>query len=261
MKSKKFKSNIINTLNKTKYFVGNLFHLNYIPVIAYHWFSISRKDTDNRWVASIDEFEKQIIWLKKRKYHFVNCNEFINWFERKLVLPKKSVLLTFDDGEVSQLKLAAPILKKYGAIGICFVVGKFFNSEARFGSVSKGEDSIEHFSKDEYDESPCKDALELGSHTYDLHYRFENVTASNICDNQTIYNDFLKMKFFGFDAFASPYGDNGPYFDSIILDFHRIGFSINNSVRLYANRKNNPQRINRIMVDGDCDLREFKKIF
>ena len=90
-----------------------------IPVLGYHrivndWEQRKEKNNPLHFlVISRSEFKIQMKWLKKRKYITLNCNELYLWHQRKIELPKKSVLITFDGGTKGQSKFAMPILKKY----------------------------------------------------------------------------------------------------------------------------------------------------
>ena len=82
-----------------------------IPIILYH--SIS--DDKSNISLNISEFEKQIIFLKKRNYKTINFDE-INDTE------KKQIIITFDDGYKDLNSTVLPILKKYEFKATCFVV-------------------------------------------------------------------------------------------------------------------------------------------
>ena len=88
-----------------------------IPVITFHRLvpdNIKKtKYKDNQWVGSIDDFAIMMEYLNKEGYNTISSTDFINWYNNKLELPKKSVLITFDDGFYEDYYLAYPILKKY----------------------------------------------------------------------------------------------------------------------------------------------------
>ncbi len=235
-----------------------------IPVLAFHWF-LSPEDKNlekyskNRWYSNIDIFEKQIKWLSENNYTFLTCDEYLKWKKWKKRLPKKSILLTFDDGEISQLKLAEPILKKYNAHGVCFVVGKFLNNENVVGNHSLGEDAIEHFTLAEINKI-SNSALEYQSHTFDLHYRINNIAAVNFASEKQIEEDLLKMRKLNLDYFAAPYGAYSNSLKKVIPKMYKLSFSINAPGNLYPTRLSNRNRINRIIIDDSISLESFVSI-
>jgi len=113
-----------------------------ISVLCYH--SI-RKDTLNTSVAP-EDFEKQIQYLKKKGYQFINPNELYKYLNEEEDLPRKSILMTFDDGYKSLYINAFPILDKYEIPALMFLVGDFEVSKAARKSQEEGltkEDRIE----------------------------------------------------------------------------------------------------------------------
>lgn len=67
-------------------------------------------------------FESQMRYLAKSGYKTLTLKEFFEFKKGALELPKKSVLLTFDDGWIDNFLVAYPILKKYSLKATIFVV-------------------------------------------------------------------------------------------------------------------------------------------
>lgn len=93
--------------------------------------------------------------------------EFYNWKHKKINLPYKSVLITFDDGFLSNAHYAFPLLKKYGMNATVFVTGKFIENSTETewtGNVKTymSKEILEKV-KEEYPN------IEICSHSYDLH--------------------------------------------------------------------------------------------
>ena len=59
-------------------------------------------------------FELQMRYLKENGYHVVTPEELLAFLEYRQGLPKKSVLITIDDGYRSAYNIAYPVLKKNG---------------------------------------------------------------------------------------------------------------------------------------------------
>ncbi|MCF6764566.1 polysaccharide deacetylase family protein [Thiotrichales bacterium 19S3-7] len=72
--------------------------------------------------SSIDEFDQQMAYLVANNYKTLSIEEFYRFKKGELKLPKKSVLITFDDGWRNNFVYAYPILKKYGLKATLFVV-------------------------------------------------------------------------------------------------------------------------------------------
>src|SRR6478672_5629699 len=63
-------------------------------------------------------FTEQILYMKKN-YHFINMEMLIHAIDNNEALPKKSILLTFDDAYIEHFQYVFPILDKYKIQG-CF---------------------------------------------------------------------------------------------------------------------------------------------
>ena len=81
-----------------------------IPVFMYHMLTTDSTKTNNLTVLQSD-FRSQMNYLKAKGYTTITMDQFYDSMSKKNVLPVKSVLITFDDGYISNYKLAYPILK------------------------------------------------------------------------------------------------------------------------------------------------------
>ncbi|MDZ7859576.1 MAG: polysaccharide deacetylase family protein [Candidatus Krumholzibacteriota bacterium] len=97
-----------------------------VPVLMYHTVGIPNKD----WMwkhltCPYDKFENQMKWLRKTGFVTINLEDLYNSVFNNKKLPKKSVILTFDDGFADNWIFAYPIMKKYGMKGTIFVNPEF----------------------------------------------------------------------------------------------------------------------------------------
>lgn len=70
-------------------------------------------------------FEEKIAALKQAGYHFIFWDDLFEHMAGRSKMPRKSVMLTFDDGYLDNWVFAFSILKKYGAKGTIFVNPEF----------------------------------------------------------------------------------------------------------------------------------------
>jgi len=94
---------------------GGLFATGYqtVPVLSYHRFTRNKK-SKNRMVVTQAAFEAQMRYLKNNGYNVVTLSQFYAFLGFKDQIPKKSVVITIDDGFRSAFDVAYPILKKFG---------------------------------------------------------------------------------------------------------------------------------------------------
>lgn len=89
-----------------------------IPILMYHHVrpnteAIVKKQ--NNLNVSPENFERQIVSLKKKGYSFLNLDQVYDALVKKQSVSPKSVAITFDDGYADNYIYAWPILKKYQA--------------------------------------------------------------------------------------------------------------------------------------------------
>ena len=81
-------------------------------------------------------------------------------------LPEKPVLITFDDGYMSNYELAYPVLQEFGMKAAIFVIG---SSVGKDTYKDTGAAIHPHFSADQAREMVDSGLIEIQSHTYDMH--------------------------------------------------------------------------------------------
>ena len=100
-----------------------------IPVLCYHNLATAEEKTnfegEKDWTIDVQNFEEQLKYLKKHNYKTLTMEEFYEWKQGKIELPHKSVLITFDDGFLSNYHYAFPLLKKYNMNATVFLIGEY----------------------------------------------------------------------------------------------------------------------------------------
>lgn len=122
-----------------------------IPVLMFHKFYDAEfeKPLDQNW-HSIQSFEAFLVYLNNENYKVLTMDEFYLWFKGKLKVPKKSLVITIDDGITRTYQYAQPLLEKHQITATSFQI------------VSLRENLLEERLNLPY--------IELHSHTYNMHY-------------------------------------------------------------------------------------------
>ena len=89
-----------------------------IPILVYHNFAPQAK---GRMVIAAKTFEEQMRYLKANGFRVVSLKEFVEFAFLQRQLPRKSLVLSFDDGYKSFMQYAYPILKELGFTATLFV--------------------------------------------------------------------------------------------------------------------------------------------
>jgi len=89
-----------------------------VPILVYHNLAPEGK---GRMVLAARAFEEQMRYLKSEGFRVVSLRDFVEFQRLGRQLPRKSVVLTFDDGYRAFKQWAHPILKELGFPATLFV--------------------------------------------------------------------------------------------------------------------------------------------
>ena len=89
-----------------------------VPVLTYHDIGPQAK---GRLVIAAKSFAEQMRYLKANHYRVITLDQFHEFLQLRRQLPRRAVVLTFDDGYRSFLTYAYPLLKELGFPATLFV--------------------------------------------------------------------------------------------------------------------------------------------
>ncbi len=89
-----------------------------VPVLSYHQFSATES---NKMTVTKSAFLEQMKFLKENGYRVITLDQLFDFLDFKAPLPRKSVVITIDDGWRSAYEIAYPILKAQGFPATLFV--------------------------------------------------------------------------------------------------------------------------------------------
>ena|SRR5699024_1429891 len=141
---------------------------------------------------STDSLAEEMKYLHDNGYYFPTWQEVRDYVDGKLILPEKSIVLTFDDGP-NYMYLGIPILEQYQTPATSFVITSYWNDrEMLYGYAS--------------------DYLTFESHSHKMHQGGGSIGHGGIYTAMTreeVLAD-LEQSFEicgNRDAFAYPFGD------------------------------------------------------
>lgn len=143
-----------------------------IPVLMYHHL-LPNKDinglfTDNNIVVSVEEFQAQMDFLKANGYQTISLSQLARYVQGEQLLPEKSVVITFDDGYLSNYTYAYPILKEAGFNAVIFLLTGFIEDT----SQTFNPKAVQYLSWEQVHE--MDDLFEYASHTNQMHRLGQN---------------------------------------------------------------------------------------
>ena len=130
-----------------------------IPILLYHDFVKTVPETDPdqfQYINTPESFEENINTLLKNGYTFLSMQELYYASNGAIEVPEKPILITFDDGYISNYEWIFPILKKYQVKASIFVVTD---------RAGKKIDGKEYIGWDAYREMQNSGLVEIFSHS------------------------------------------------------------------------------------------------
>lgn len=110
------------------------YKLHGIPVLMYHSIGVEK---NNPIKMPKEQFETEMKYLKDNGYTTLSLKELYDYFENKVPVPDKSVVITLDDGYEDNYTEAFPILKRYGLKATIFVITSNVDKNSAFITSSQ----------------------------------------------------------------------------------------------------------------------------
>ncbi len=189
------------------------------------------------------DFREQMLYLKKNNYQTLTLGQLLS-IEDERSLPKKPIMLTFDDGHISHYETVLPILQELGFTGVFFLVSNDIGKKGRMNWAQVK--SLKHA------------GMDIGSHgmnheimnKYPYQSLIVELKASKLELENTLGNKIV--------AFSVPHGS---YSTKISNVAHGMGYklvftSFTGNITLYSN----PYRLRRIGIRRYYTMDDFKAI-
>ena len=183
-----------------------------VPVLMYHFFyskENNERPLDNNWLE-VTKFEEQLQYLSENEFHILSMIELEHFLNNEVQVPKKSVVLTIDDGDPSVYQYAYPLLEKYQISATTFLITSWYWWDI---------------------DNRINDYVELHSHSHDMHrggcniqhggrilcIDFEEGVADLKTSQEYLYGSFV---------FCYPFGDyNDHAKEMLITAGYRLAFT------------------------------------
>ena len=97
-----------------------------VPVLCYHRISDGRKGD---YTVSLSTFSAHMKILADSGYHSISPAQLYDYLVYNKDLPKKPVMITFDDSRAEHFEIAAPVMEKLGFRGVFFIMTITYNKK------------------------------------------------------------------------------------------------------------------------------------
>lgn len=214
-----------------------------LPVLMYHFFYDKTKGEtakDGNWL-DVSIFEQHLEYLEENNFYFPTWDQVADYVEGKTYLPKKSVVLTVDDGDESFFTTALPVLEKHNVKMTEFLVT-----------------SWNGWYKDDY---PSKN-VSYQSHSNDMHKAGANGKGAMV---NWSYNDVLKDLITSREvlgeqciAYCYPFGHYNDTAKKAVKDSgFRVAFTTEGG---RVKKGTDPLLLPRVRTSSSTTLEVFKKL-
>jgi peptidoglycan/xylan/chitin deacetylase (PgdA/CDA1 family) len=218
-----------------------------VPVLVYHNISATEK---GRLSIAARNFEAQMRQLQDEGFQTVSLAEFLAFTAGRRQLPRKSVLLTFDDGYKSFVQYARSTLKDYGFGATLFVYSDFIGA----GSGLSWQD-LRALSEQGYDvQAHSKSHANLRRKEGESEAAYAKRIEAELGYPLTLFKKYLGRSS---ESLAYPYGEVD---DELLGYVAKYGYTAAFTVRRQSNAAFvSPLKISRSQIYAEMTVQDFAK--
>jgi len=219
-----------------------------VPILAYHRFGAG----GGRMVVAPAHFAAQLEWLARHGYRVIPLRALAGFLAGRQALPRRSVVITIDDGYESTYRYALPLLRKYGFPATVFVYTDFVGGGGDALSwpqlhelAASGLVDVQAHSKSH------RNLLERGPSESDQQYR--HVLEAEVRTPREVLERRLSVPV---RHYAFPYGDaNEVVLDLLARQRYELAVTVNPGGNGFFAQ---PLMLRRTMIFGDHGLEAFQ---
>jgi peptidoglycan/xylan/chitin deacetylase (PgdA/CDA1 family)/nucleoid-associated protein YgaU len=218
-----------------------------VPVLVYH--NIAAQDK-GRLTLAVRSFDAQIRQLHADGFQAVRLADFLAFTTGRRQLPRRSVLLTFDDGYKSFVQYARPILKDYGYGATLFVYSDFLG-----GGSALSWQELRTLTEQGFDvQAHSKSHANLRRAEGESEAAYAKRIEAELAFPNTLYTKHLGRPF---TVLAYPFGEMD---DELLPYVAKFGYSAAFTVRRQSNPAFvSPLRISRAQIYSEMTAKDFTK--
>ena len=219
-----------------------------VPILCYHNLGPQSK---GRLLLGTPQFDQQMRYLKTEGYRVISLGEFIEWMQGKRQLPKRSVVVTFDDGYRAFREFAYPVLKELGFTATLFVYTDYVGA----GRNALAWDDLKALAAEGFDvQAHSKTHGDLRKATGESDAQHAQRMQLELAEPLKLFQRHLGRTS---DRLAYPYGRED---DDVVAKAKEIGYVAAFTVRRQGSPAFvQPLRVNRSQIYSEMSLEDFAK--
>ncbi|MCL2739625.1 MAG: polysaccharide deacetylase family protein [Oscillospiraceae bacterium] len=174
-----------------------------VPIILYHNITTDERDLSDKPLLNItpENFRVHMQTLKNEGWNTISFQDYYNHVTHNTALPNKPIIITFDDGYLSNYIYAFPVLKELGMKATIFTVA------GRVGEGVSLEVTYPHFTWEQAKDMENSGVISIESHS-NMHYNMSNSSDIDRLQVELRRSKFLIEKHLNKECavFAFPFG-------------------------------------------------------
>ena len=219
-----------------------------VPILMYHDVVAEKPEVYDGNKLFVEDFRAQMKYLVDNGYRTLTLEEFDQFYRSEIELPKKVVMLTFDDGFKTIKDVIEPILIEYNLHAISFVIGEKSMNEPMYFMDTAGMQELKQ-----------RNFVEFQSHSYGLHNwtdksrgmvetaSLEDIVADKQLLEGVVGNDV--------SFFCYPFGHSGGTAQEYLLGAgYRYAVTIEDGI---ATRKTDAMQLPRVRINANTTLEQY----
>jgi peptidoglycan/xylan/chitin deacetylase (PgdA/CDA1 family) len=103
-----------------------------VPILMYHEVSPTPHPAFRRYTVTVRNFTRQMRWLAAFGYHPIDLDTLVRARREQASLPKRPVVITFDDGFQGCADYAVPVLRAHGFTAVFYLVADLVGGTSRW---------------------------------------------------------------------------------------------------------------------------------
>ena len=165
----------------------------HVPVLMYHKVVDQAPEGSRHgtWVKTA-AFAAQLASLERRGFAAITFRDYAAFLDGARALPRRPIILTFDDGYADNYTNAFPLLKRHGMTGVIFLIGDR-NITANLWDAAAGEPQVPLLGSDQIREMGDY-GIEFGSHTLS-HARLTDLAPERLAEELESSRRALEERF------------------------------------------------------------------
>jgi len=218
-----------------------------VPILCYHRFGPG----GGKMVVSPANFAMQLEWLARNDYHVVRLSQLLGHLEGKQPLPRRSVVITIDDGYESVHRYALPALRKHGFAATLFVYTDFVGAGDALSWAQLQELAASGLVDIQAHSKTHRNLIERAPNETEAQYR-QGLEAEARGPRDLLQRRLpVQVRHYAF-----PYGDaNDEVLEVLARERYELAVTVNPGGNAFFAQ---PFMLRRTMIFGDHDIEAFK---